>query len=383
MSGRYYRNTLVNVDLEAVYHNYKVISGIHPDKTFIAVVKGNAYGLGSHTVSDYLASRGVVFFAVATLDEAIDLRMHGIRERILVLGVISPKDINKAIQHRVAVSAPSLSWVNEAISNVTDKYDKEVWIHIKVNTGMNRYGTDHTEEIKEMIQAIDNFDRFIYEGVYSHLASADEDTEFSSRQVGMFEQIVSGIKRPEYVHIQNSAGTLRYQPDFCNAVRVGISLYGYYPSPYIKEISNAVLKPSVELVTHVADVHHLKSGDAVSYGAAYVARDNETIATLPIGYADGFIRKQSGYKVALESGESSPVVGKVCMDSTMIKVPEDTEVGDKVTVISQNQDSEQSMDVYSDHVETIPYESLCLLSRRIPRAYRGKDVDFVYNEVLK
>lgn len=382
MSERYYRSTLVNVDLEAIHHNYRVIQGRHPDKTFIAVVKANGYGLGSNTVAGYLADRGVGYFAVATLDEAIDLRMHGTKGKILVLGRVDPEDINKAIQHRVAVTAADLEWVREAISNVNDTYEKKVWIHIKVNTGMNRYGTRDVAEIRAMIEEINGFDRFIYEGIFSHLTSADEDRDVTEQEIEVFRAIIDQVERPRYVHIQNSAGALCYDVDFCNALRIGISLYGYYPSPETKAATDIRLKPSIELTARVAAVHRLSPGDAVSYGRTYTAGQAETVATLPIGYADGFIRKRSGYEIEV-GGVQCPVVGRVCMDAIMVRVPGDTKVGDHACIISNDPDSPQSMDEYSAYVDTIPYESLTLLARRIPRQYAGEDVDFIYNEVLK
>lgn len=383
MSDRYYRNTLMNVDLEAVYHNYKAIQGVHPDDTFIAVVKANSYGLGSITVCEYLAERGVEFFAVATLDEAIELRMHGIKQKILVLGMISPADINKAIQHRIAVSAPNLKWVQDAKNFVTDKYDKKVWIHVKVNTGMNRYGTNNIEEINEMIHEVNAFDRFIYEGIYSHLSVADEDSNETDTHINQFKTIVDSVEPAEYTHIQNSAGALKYQIDFCNTIRVGISLYGYYPSAHIREVSGVNLIPAVGLTSRIVDMHDLKENDAVSYGGRYKATGDEKIATLPIGYADGFSRHHTGYTVKLKSGESCPVVGTVCMDSTMIKVPESASIGDEVMIIEADADSDQSLESYSHYVGTISYESICALSRRIPRHYTGAEDLFTYNEILK
>lgn len=383
MSEKYYRHTVIDVDLEAIHENYKMIQNLHSDKTFIAVVKANAYGLGSVTVAEYLAARGVGFFAVATLDEAIVLRMHGIREKILVLGAIRPEDINKAIQHRIAVTAPNLEWLSEARSNVSDKYDKEVWIHIKVNSGMNRLGTSDIEEINRMIEEIDEDKHFIYEGIYSHFSSADIESEVNDREYAEFKKITSAVRKPKYVHTQNSAGALRFNDDYCNAVRVGISLYGYYTSRYIEEVSGVKLKPSVGLSTKVMDVHTLSEGEGVSYGLMYTADSEENIATLPIGYADGILRRQTGYKVRLKDGTECPIVGRICMDSMMIRVPQEIKSGDEVIIISPVRDSGQSMENYSNHSETISHESLCMLSRRLPRLYKGIDAVFVHNEVLK
>lgn len=383
MSEKYYRHTVLDVDLEAVHKNYRMIQNLHPDKTFIAVVKANAYGLGSVAVAEYLSSRGVGFFAVATLDEAIELRMHGIREKILVLGAIRAEDVNKAIQHRIAVTAPNLKWLKEARNNVSDKYDKEVWIHIKVNSGMNRLGTSDIDEINLMIEEIDGYERFIYEGIYSHFSSADIDSEVNEREYGQFKKITNAVRKPEYVHIQNSAGTLRIDDDYCNAIRVGISLYGYYTSEFIESISEVDLKPSVMLSTKVMDVHFLSEGEGLSYGLLHKAEGDEAVATLPIGYADGLLRRQSGYKVNLKNGTECPIVGRICMDSTMIRIPEGTKIGDEVIIISRERKSCQSMESYSSHSETISYESLTALSRRIPRLYSGENLAFTHNEVLK
>ncbi|MFC3418823.1 alanine racemase [Salinicoccus hispanicus] len=383
MSEKYYRNSVVEVDLEAVHHNFTAIQALHEDKTFIAVIKANAYGLGSTIVAEYLAARGAEFFAVATLDEAIELRMHGIKKKILVLGPINPEDINKAIQHRVAITAPSLGWLVEAQSYVRDMDDKEVWIHIKVNSGMNRLGTSDIDEIGKMIDVIERSAHLVYEGIYSHFSSADIDSDQNDKEYEKFKHITSAVRKPKYVHVQNSAGSLRLTDDYCNAVRVGISLYGYYPSDYIRKIAKVHLKPSVGLKTQVVDVHVLEQGEGNSYGLDYSADSAHKIATLPLGYADGFLRARTGYRVSLEDGTSCPVVGKVCMDYIMIKVPDSVQPGDSVNVIVPDRASEQSMEAYSDFVGTIPYESLCMLARRLPRIYHGDAPIFVNNEVLK
>ncbi|TVT27218.1 alanine racemase [Salinicoccus cyprini] len=383
MSEKYYRNSVVEVDLNAVHRNYKAIHALHEDKTFIAVVKANAYGLGSTTVAEYLGARGVEFFAVATLDEAIELRMHGIKKKILVLGPIIPEDINKAIQHRVAITAPNLDWLQKAQSHVEDMDDKEVWIHIKVNSGMNRLGTADSGEIEKMIDIIERSAHLVYEGIYSHFSSADIDSDQNDKEYEKFKRITSSVRKPKYVHVQNSAGALRLDDDYCNAIRVGISLYGYYPSEYIREISKVDLAPSVALKTEVVDVHVLEKGEGNSYGLDYSATAGQKIATLPLGYADGFLRARTGYHVSLEDGTSCPVVGKVCMDYIMVQVPDAVEPGDIVDVIIPDRASEQSMEAYSDFVGTIPYESLCMLSRRLPRLYHGDAPVIVNNEVLK
>lgn len=382
MSDKYYRNTVLDVNLRAIEKNYRAVQGINPEKTLIAVVKANAYGLGAKEVSEHLAEAGAAFFAVATLDEAIDLRMHGIKQKILVLGTISPEHINKAIQHRIAVTAPNLEWVKEAKNEVNDTYDKEVWIHIKVNTGMNRYGTSDIDEIKEMIEEINSFSRFIYEGIYSHFTSSDEDNEVTDEQFGLFKNIVSEVERPEYVHISNSGGALTLKEDFTNAIRTGIALYGYYPSSWTASVTSVGLTPSVKLSTEISAVHQLEQGESISYGRKYTAASKETVATLPIGYADGLLRRHTGYKVQLEGGTECEIIGTICMDALMIRVPEHTDAGENVIIIDDSQGSRQSMESYSEYTGTISYESLCAFGRRIPRRYTGKDIELIYNEVI-
>lgn len=382
MSDKYYRNTVLDVNLRAIEKNYRAVQGINPEKTLIAVVKANAYGLGAKEVSEHLAEAGAAFFAVATLDEAIDLRMHGIKQKILVLGTISPEHINKAIQHRIAVTAPNLEWVKEAKNEVNDTYDKEVWIHIKVNTGMNRYGTSDIDEIKEMIEEINSFSRFIYEGIYSHFTSSDEDNEVTDEQFGLFKNIVSEVERPEYVHISNSGGALTLKEDFTNAIRTGIALYGYYPSIWTASVTSVGLTPSVKLSTEISAVHQLEQGESISYGRKYTAASKETVATLPIGYADGLLRRHTGYKVQLEGGTECEIIGTICMDALMIRVPEHTDAGENVIIIDDSQGSRQSMESYSEYTGTISYESLCAFGRRIPRRYTGKDIELIYNEVI-
>ena len=382
MSDKYYRNTVLDVNLAAVEKNYRAIQGINPEKTLIAVVKANAYGLGAKEISEHLAKAGVSFFAVATLDEAIDLRMHGIKQKILVLGTISPEHINKAVQHRIAVTAPNLQWVQKAKDEVSDKYDKAVWIHIKVNTGMNRYGTSDVPEIMEMITEINSSDRFIYEGIFSHFTSSDEDNDITAAEFNLFKEIVSQVERPEYVHISNSGGALTLKEEFTTAVRTGIALYGYYPSRYTASATPVMLTPSVKLSTEIAAVHHLEPEESVSYGRKYTAETSETVATLPIGYADGLLRRHSGYNVKLEDGTECEIIGTICMDALMIRVPEHTDAGQNVIIIEDSTRSEQSMESYSDYTGTISYESLCAFGRRIPRRYAGKDIELIYNEVI-
>lgn len=380
MEDRFYRDAYVEVDLDRIYQNYEKMSQLHEDKTFIAVVKSNAYGHGAEKVCQFLEGKGVDFFAVGTLDEAIELRMHGIKSKILVLGIINPEHINKAIQHRITLTAPNAKWLEAALKNNNREYDKNVWIHIKVNSYMNRYGTDSVKEIKEMIQLIKDSDHFVYEGIFSHLALSSSTSYGAQKELGKFKEIVEQVERPEYVHALNSAGALLFDEKFTNAVRIGISLYGYYPSLRVKEKSNIKLSPALRLITHVVDSHQLVKNDFVGYDETYIVDKNTEISTIPVGYGDGLLRQHSGYAVKV-NGENRPIVGRVCMDASMIEV--DAKVGDEVIIIDNDYDSPQSLERFSEHVDSIPYESTCLLTRRLPRIYKESDQVAISNDILK
>ncbi|WP_420496214.1 alanine racemase [Macrococcus psychrotolerans] len=380
MSDRYYRPTFVNVNLDAIRSNFKDIEKLHPNKTVIAVIKANGYGLGSVNIAKYLMASGTEFFAVATLDEAIELRMHGIKAKILVLGVVDPKHIRQASRHRLALTAPDAKWVEDA-SRYIEAEDKPVWLHIKVDSGMGRIGVQTKQAYDAAVDKVAAVEQFIFEGVFTHFSSADEDNTLTEFAYDKFLGIISDNK-PQYIHCQNSAATLRYDCSECNAVRLGISLYGYYPSEFIRAVSNVKLQPAVQLVSTACFIKNIKSGDTVSYGATYTAQSNQVVATFPIGYADGLPRAMQGYNINLE-GTEVPIIGRVCMDQMMARVPDDTPLGAQCIIIDDNADSNQSLERVAQQLGTITYEVLTSLSRRLPKRYYIADDVEVYNELMK
>ena len=227
---------------------------------------------------------------MATLDEAIELRMHGIKAKILILGVIRTEDISKAIQHRVALTVPSKAWLKEAIKNIPEDNEKKLWLHAKLDTGMGRLGMKDVEEYREVVDLIDKREHLVFEGVYTHFASADEPGDSMNEQFEFFKTVVNQVEKPTYIHTQNSAASLLMDGQFCNAIRLGISLYGYYPSQYVKDHVKVHLRPSAQLVSEIVQVKTLKTGETVSYGRTFKATEEMRIAILPIGYADGYLR---------------------------------------------------------------------------------------------
>lgn len=381
MSDRIYRPSFVNVDLDAINENYKAVGRLHPNKTVIAVVKANGYGLGSVQIATHLYNQGAEFFAVATLDEAIELRMHGIKAKILVLGIIEPKDIHKASQHRLALTVPGLSWLEEALEFL-DEDDKPIWVHLKLDTGMARIGMREKQEYQQVVDLVQAQDKTIFEGVYTHFSCADEDNDSASIAYSKFIDIVHSSELPSYIHCQNSAAALRFDASECTALRLGISLYGYYPSEYIQSISKLKLKPAMQLVSTVNFVKSIQPGDTVSYGATYVAEHEETVATFPLGYADGLNRKLQGYKINL-AGTDAEIIGRICMDQFIARVPKGTTVGTQAIIIDHHTDSNQSIEQVAEQLGTISYEVLTSLSRRLPKIYNTDGSVEKYNELLK
>ena len=382
MSEKFYRATYLNVNLDAILANYQNFNQLHANKTFISVIKANGYGLGSVKIAQHLMRHGATFFAVATLDEAIELRMHGVDAKLLVLGVVPTEDIEKAIQHRVALTVPSKAWLKETIKQIPDDNQKNLWLHVKLDTGMGRIGMKDIDEYKEVVDLINKRDHLVFEGVFTHFASADEPGNSMNEQYTLFKEMVNQVEKPIYIHCQNSAGSLLMDGQFCNAIRLGISLYGYYPSEYVKDNVKVHLRPSAQLVSETVQVKTLKAGETVSYGRTYIADEEMTIAILPIGYADGYLRSMQGAFVNV-NGSQCEVIGRICMDQLIVKVPSHVKTGEKVILMDNHVDSPQSAEAVANKQGTINYEVLCNLSRRLPRIYYYDNNEEVTNELLK
>ena len=308
--------------------------------------------------------------------------MHGINAKLLVLGVIPTADINKALQHRIAVTVPSKSWLDEVITNLPEENEKDQWFHVKLDTGMGRLGVKDVSEYKKIIETIDAHEHLIFEGVFTHFACADEPGDSMNQQQNLFEEMVNQARKPEFIHSQNSAGALMKDTQFCNAVRIGISLYGYYPSHYVKDNVKVHLKPSAQWISEVVQRKVLQPGESVSYGSIYTATEPTEIGIIPVGYADGYPRLMSGAYVNV-NGHQCEVIGKVCMDQIIIKVPAEIKVGDKVILMDHHVDTPQSAEALARQQHTINYEVLCNLNRRLPRIYHGTEVVEINNELLK
>lgn len=382
MQSGFFRDTWVEVNLDAIEHNVKSMKLHIGEKVeLIAVVKANAYGHGAKQVAETALQAGASMLAVAFLDEAIALRQQGIQAPILVMGAIRPIDAKLAETFNLIVTVFSVNWLKEAESYLDQG---KIHLHIKIDTGMGRLGIREETELKEVIEFTDASLCFEITGVYTHFATADEkDDSYFLFQYNLFEKMISLIPNQQLlIHCANSATGLKFPSKVYNAVRLGISMYGLTPSIEMKEELPFILKEAFSLHTKLVHVKKVPKGTKISYGATYEAVVEEWIGTLPIGYADGWIRKLKDVEVIVDD-KRMPLVGRICMDQCMVRLPCELPVGTKVTLIGEQINEKISMDEIARYLDTINYEVPCMISSRVPRMFlKGESVPQVSNPLL-
>lgn len=364
----FYRDTWAEINLDAIYENAaNMKKHLPPEITLFAVVKANAYGHGDVEVAKTAIQAGAGYLAVAFLDEALALRKKGITAPILVLGASRPEDAQIAAKETITLTVFQAGWLEAAQSFLEGTV---LNIHVKCDSGMGRIGIRKQEEMNEIERFLQKTKCFVLEGIFTHFATADQlDTEYFSNQLARFEEMLTWLKeKPKYVHAANSAALLRFPNAVFNSVRMGISLYGLSPSMEMKGVLPFKLRPAFSLKTKLVHVKNISKGQSVSYGATYTAEEDTWIGTLPIGYADGWIRMLQGQEVLLE-GEKSPLVGRICMDQCMVKLSRDFPVGTEVTLIGKNATECITVDDIAEKLKTINYEVTCMISSRVPRVY--------------
>ncbi|MBC2182538.1 alanine racemase [Listeria sp. FSL L7-0233] len=362
----WHRPTWIEIDRAAIRENIKNEQKQLPENVALwAVVKANAYGHGIIEVAKTAKEAGAKGFCVAILDEALALREAGFQDDfILVLGATKKEDANLAAKNQIALTVFREDWLDDLV------LEAPLRIHLKVDSGMGRLGIRSTEEAQRIETKIARNKELELEGIYTHFATADQlETSYFEQQLANFMAILTSLAtRPAIVHTANSAASLLQPQIGFDAIRFGISMYGLTPSPEIKTSLPFELKPALALYTEMVHVKELAPGDSVSYGATYTATEREWVATLPIGYADGLIRHYSGFHV-LVGGQLAPVIGRVCMDQTIIKLPHEFQTGSKVTIIGVDHGNTITADDAAEYLDTINYEVTCLLTERIPRKY--------------
>lgn len=362
------------IDLSALVHNYERSLELAEKKKngtkVIPVIKADAYGHGAVKSMLALKGAGADFFAVSSVAEAIELKRTGEAEDIdvLILGYTDEKDADLLARYDLIQTVHSLEYAH-ALESAAEKLGVDMRVHIKLDTGMNRLGFSTVDPDKAMreMRELARLERLSCEGVFSHFACADErESGLTELQLKRFNDLLSAMRSenicPSFCHISNSAGILREDIPQYSAVRAGIILYGHAPS---SEFDVSEFENVMTLKARIAHIHEIDAGETVGYGATFKADKRMKIATLPIGYADGFIRAYSGAYVKL-GGKRCPIVGRICMDQCMIDISGvDARLGDEVVLFDSREDTQRLAELAG----TIPYEILCLISKRVPRIY--------------
>lgn len=364
------RPTQLRVNLDALLNNYNKLNSLNNEKIGLAVVKADSYGLGSKVIAEHLYQNGVRHFATATLEEALELKDVIKDSMVLVLGVINSQNVKYAVENNVSLTCPSKEWLEESLVHL-QQIEGKLKIHVKLDTGMGRIGTSDLEELKEIDNLLDS-EKIDFEGIFSHYSNADgEDDNYDNYQTENFERSLKIFThKPKYIHIENSAGTVKYsnRDDQYNLTRIGIAMYGCYPSGNIEKLDKVELEPVASLVSKVTHVKKFQAGQKLGYGVSYEAKQDEYIATVPIGYADGLLRRAQGFKIRVGS-EECEIVGRVCMDQLMVRCSKNVKVGDDVLFFGEYSGQKVSVDEFAEYQNTISYEIFCCINKRVPRVY--------------
>ena len=375
------KRTWAQIDLDAIKHNYLQIRNNISDKSMLlCVIKADAYGHGAVALAKEYERLGADWFAVSNLEEAFQLRNNGIKKPILILGYTPANMAYELSKLNISQAVFSEEYAND-LSNYAAKNNVKVKIHLKIDTGMSRIGfvfkneRENLETIKEL-RRVCNLENLITEGIFTHFAVADEagkSIETTNGQFSAFSDICKILKDSginiKIRHCSNSGGILNYPQTNLDMVRAGIILYGLFPSNYVR--NKLDLQPAMSLKTVISQVKTVPEGTAVSYGGTFVTQRKTKIATVPIGYADGYLRVLSSKASMLVNGKKAPVIGRICMDQAMLDITDIENINENtvVTVFGKDGDAEIKVEDIADIANTINYEILCLISKRIPRIY--------------
>ncbi len=350
-----YRHTYIEINLKNLTDNVKnIISNNNEYTYYFGVVKADCYGHGAIEPVKSIIKGGCNYLAVATLEEALTIREEIKNIPILCFGIIPIENINICLKYNITVTIPNLNYLNELL--LTNCEDLKV--HIKINTGMNRLGIKEKDEFNKVYNSVVN-SKLKLEGLYTHIHTPD-DKNTTLNQFQKFEDITSDIDLSTIpiIHLGASEATLNYpKRPYANGCRLGINMYDLCPN-------DLNLKSTFKLISEVISINECQIGETVGYNGNYKVTKNSKIAVIPIGYADGIIRKNTGRSVYINNKEYK-IVGNICMDMLFVLIDDTVKIGDKVTIIK---DSKHIQSI-AKHLDTIPYEILCTISKRVPRLY--------------
>lgn len=390
------RRTWAEIDLDAVKQNFQAVrQAVNPGSKVCCVVKADAYGHGAVRMAQEYEALGADWFAVSNLEEALQLRLSGITRPVLVLGFTPAEEAKSLAEHNISQCVYSSEYA-EALSGCAQETGVTVNIHVKIDTGMSRLGfyfqdIDRDGDALRQVKGVCTLPGLHPEGIFTHFAVSDGGVDgdaFTMRQFGCFKELIEALQREgitfELRHCANSAAIFDYPLSHFDMVRAGIVIYGLYPSADLRHRPD--LRPVLSLRSVVSHVKTLKAGATVSYGRDFTADREMTVATIPVGYADGYPRRLSpGGAQVLIHGRRCPILGRICMDQLMADVSalDSVKIGDVVTLIGRDGEEEILADELAACEGTINYEVVCGFSKRVPRVYlKNGKTDCIYNQLL-
>lgn len=386
MENKITRPAWMEVHLDRLENNIKEIKRLVGDKEVLGVVKADAYGHGVEEVTKTLYNNGVRKFAVATLSEARQLRRHFTNIEILIFGAIQEELAEEVIIGNFIATVSRVEEI-EFLQEKAEELDRVARVNLKIDTGMHRLGFNPTKEEAEAIAKVSEGHGIRIEGAYTHFAISYEDDDFTEMQNEKFEEFIEllnseGVEIPRK-HVCNSAAIIKDPLMHHDMVRAGIILYGVYPmaGPDYKLLQ---LKHPMEIKAKITYIREIQPGETVGYGRTFTAKSIRKIATLPIGYADGYPRRFSNRFSVIVKGQKASIVGFICMDQMMIDVTGlSVEMGDVVTLLGKDGREEITVEDFAAAYETSPYEILCLWAKRLPRVYiKEGEITKVRDELL-
>ena len=372
---RFYRPTFAEIDLGAIRYNIRRIRDIvGKDINILGIVKADAYGHGMKEVSRVIIEEGVEYLGVASLDEARELRDAGMKDRIIILGSILPGEAEGVLRFNVIQTVSDLG-IAKTLSRLAEKKNRIVKIHAKIDTGMGRIGVWHKDAI-HFVKELARLNNIKIEGIFTHFPSAEDDKAFTQGQLKDFKSLIEELWRYNIdiplKHTSNSVALVDFKDAHMNMVRPGLIMYGLYPRNDL--MRRLGLKPALSLKTKVVYVKPVSKGRSISYGRTHITKKDTKIATIPVGYGDGYSRHLSNNADVLIRGKRVPVVGRVCMDMSMVDVGNlgKVKVGDEAVLIGRQGKEIIRAEELAKAMRTIPYEVVCNIGRRVPRVYLNK-----------
>lgn len=372
---RFYRPTFAEIDLGAIRYNIRKIRDIvGRDIKILGIVKADAYGHGMKEISKVIIGEGVEYLGIASLDEAQELRRSGIKSKIIVLGPILPEEVEGVLRFNVIQTVSDLN-IAKRLSAIGQTKNRLIKIHAKIDTGMGRIGVWHKDALN-FVKELVKLENIKVDGIFTHFPSAEDDSFFTRRQIEDFKALIEELCRHNidipFKHVSNSTALVDFKNAHMNMVRPGLVMYGLYPKNSL--MKKLKLKPALSLKTKVVYVKPVSKGRSISYGRTHITQRDTRIATIPVGYGDGYSRDLSNRASVLVKGRRVRVVGRVCMDMSMIDVGHLSKVGvgDGVVLIGRQGKEIIRTEELAELMNTIPYEVVCNIGRRVPRVYINK-----------